>query len=81
MDAETEARVLAEFPGEGAQIVALARSLMGAPPPQPSAAPVEVAITKSDGEKAGGTPSAVVNAKLIREACAGLSEAAARETV
>jgi hypothetical protein len=83
-DAAVERRVLAELGEvEGGKIVAFAHALMARPaaPARTEKPPVEVVVTKSDAAKAGGTTSEVVNAKIIREACAGQDEAAARETV
>jgi hypothetical protein len=90
MKSGVEARVLAEYgPEQGGQIIALAHAFMGRPSSaaEPEAAPpapageVALTLTQSEAALAGGTKSAAVNAKLIREACAGLDEKAARETV
>jgi hypothetical protein len=78
---------------DGDNIVALARafaasappgSFMGRPidaPPKADAETVTVEVFKADADKAGGTDSDTVNAKIIREACLGLDERSARETV
>jgi hypothetical protein len=85
MNAETEARVLAEFgASQGADIIALARSFMGRADPPPKPAPpreVVVDVHARDARMATGTANPAVSAKLLREACAGLDEAGARATV
>jgi hypothetical protein len=76
-------------PEAGANIVELARAFMARQslqsvdsPASPAALPpITLDVAKSDADKAGGTTSDLVNAKLIREACVGLDEKGAREVI
>jgi hypothetical protein len=94
--AEIEARIAKDLGADGAaEMAAMARSFMGksrtagdAPPASPSAPvslspqpPAEIAVSRSDARAACGAKSDLVNAKIISEACVGLDEAKARETV
>jgi hypothetical protein len=86
--AAIEARVAEELGADAAGIAALARSIsrlraVSSNPATQPAPPAEITVdvAKADADKAGGTSSDIANAKIIREACFGLTEAAARETV
>jgi hypothetical protein len=80
--AEVQARIAAELGADAAAgIVAMARSFMGKSEPRANSPAPVVDVAKADAEKACGTASAIVNAKLIREACVGLDEKGAREVI
>jgi hypothetical protein len=79
--------VAERYTEEGAKLVELARAFMGQSPPAiaepapPAPLATTVDVTRADAEKAGGTQSDLLNAKLIREACVGLGEQGAREVI
>jgi hypothetical protein len=83
-----------EAPEAGGNIVAIARAFMarqdpdasqeataGRVPARGDSPTVVVDVARPDAEKAGGTKSDILNAKLIREACLGLDERGAREVI